>query len=202
MEILGIDLASLPWPIALLIGILALISVFVFYVYLPLLDEVNRLKDEQNSKLDNIIEILAKLDIDLHNDLIKTISDLNLDRDILTKLDVLQNSNAHNFSEISDIIQHVLNNTTELVRDLDELVVDFKEHMNKLTNIQNKNENHYDYIKETLTRYSSQIENVKDKINNITIALSPRLNYNTLPGFNPSPYNNDPNHPNNDRGHG
>lgn len=123
MEDLPLKLASLPWPMALL-GIMIIVFIAaVLFMYLPLLDEVNRLKDNEDQLLSNIKDSVLSFE----SVILSSLNSCDISDKIKNEIAVLQGFNENRFDSVLSITDEIVKLNHDLNTLFEKFDNEFKE---------------------------------------------------------------------------
>lgn len=196
----GVDLSSLPWPVALLTLVVIGVSVFIFYVYLPLLDDANRLKKSEEEELRNINDTLSGL-----TDLIdNSLNNYDFKNYLTTEVSRLREYNENRFDGVTSVINEIIrlnheltnlfssfetsfkNELTEEIKDINDFNKEYflkivaqlntidqttRELVNDLEKLDNEFKNFIRNNDNISNQSQRNIDTMKDKINNMTTQI-------------------------------
>lgn len=170
MQILGLDLATLPWPVALLVLVLIGFSVFIFFVYLPLVDEVNRLQDNEEKTLK---EIKSKVN-GFQTFMLSTFNDYDIPGQIEKRFKELKEYNENRFDSNQSISNEILKSNHDLNESFDRFDSEFKDKVRiELKELKDFNKEYFNNIINSLNNIDrikqdllTEIKKLDDKMSN------------------------------------
>jgi hypothetical protein len=176
VEIAGIDLASLPWPVALLVLVLIGISIFINFVYIPLVDEVNRLKKIEEEEIVGIKNIVTHFETLITN----VLSEFNFDEKITGSLQTIKNENENRFEAVNSLLNEIIKVNHESNSIFTNFDNSFKDKIRtELKDMKDFNKEYFINIvsilgttERTLQSVSSDISNLEDEFKNFINTLT------------------------------
>ena len=137
MNILGIDLATVPWPMFLLLVFMVVAFFWYMNVYLPLLEQLEKNKDQNANTLDTMTKQMGDL-AESVNEIQKIVFDTKNEESrintILKDIEIYADS-LHNISksltEKEHADEHVITDIKNNLSELSHTVNDIKERLYK-----------------------------------------------------------------------